>query len=392
MNTNFDVNPNEFDYLKEIRHKIHSRPCLSGNEKETADIIAEELEKCSPDKLWRNIGGHGMIAMFKGKEEGPSVLFRCELDALPIKEAVERPYMSKYDGIAHCCGHDGHMAIMCGLASWIAANREKLLEKGCVYLLFQPEEETGSGAEKMARWMKENGMSFDYAFALHNWPGFDKGNVIIYPGTYAWASTGLRMDITGHTAHASEPWEAANPTAAITEIIKTINSFDRETSFSTIVGVRIGDEDYGITPGWGFVAATVRSQTDEGLDILKNKIISSATQIVEKQKNLKMVVSETDYFPATLNSEGPTSLVRKTAREAGYQTLENNMGTRGSDDFVHIAKMARKGATFFDVGCGKNHAQLHRPDFDFEDEILPVGLDIMRRVCLQILQSQQAGF
>ena len=60
MNTNFDVNPNEFDYLKEVRHKIHSRPCLSGNEKETADIIADELEKCSPDKLWRNIGGHGM--------------------------------------------------------------------------------------------------------------------------------------------------------------------------------------------------------------------------------------------------------------------------------------------------------------------------------------------
>ena len=196
------------------------------------------------------------------------------------------------------------------------------------------------------------------------------------------------MDFTGHTSHASQPWEAANPTDAIIQTIKTINGFNQEYSFSTIVGVGIGDTDYGITPGKGFVAVTSRSQTDQGLAELKEKIISSAKDIAQKRGNLKLDVSETDYFPATINTPGQTELIRDIAREAGYSIEENNVGTLGSDDFVHIAKMARKGATFFDLGCGKDHAPLHRPDFDFEDELIPVGLDIICRVCQRILQSR----
>ena len=377
----------ENGYLTDLRHNIHSHPCLSANEKEAAQIVCEVLSSCNPDNLWTGIGGHGIIAEFKGNPSAPSLLFRCELDALPIKESVQRPYMSVYDGIAHCCGHDGHMAIMCGVARWISRNREMLSEGGSIYLLFQPEEETGAGAEKMARWMKENGLCFDYAFALHNWPGFDRGTVIIYPGTYAWASTGLRMDFTGHTSHASEPWEASNPTDAIIETIKTVNSFNEQTSFSTVVGAGIGDTDYGITPGKGFVAVTTRSQTDDGLACLKDKILSSARAIAQNH-GLRLDVSETDYFPATINTPNPTELIREIAREAGYALEENNVGTKGSDDFVHIAKMARKGATFFDLGCGREHAPLHRPDFDFDDSLIPVGLDIICRVCLHILQSR----
>ena len=374
--------------LIQLRHKIHSRPCLSSNEKETASIVTEFLENCSPDSLWTGIGGHGIIAEFKGEEDGPVLLFRCELDALPIKEEGQRTYTSVYDGLAHSCGHDGHMAIMCGMAKWLSENRKTILKKGTVYLLFQPEEETGAGAEKMARWMKDNNICFDYAFALHNWPGFDKGAVIVYPGTYAWASTGLRMDFTGHTSHASQPWEALNPTEAIIETIQTIKSFNQEYSFSTIVGAGIGDTDYGITPGKGFVAVTSRSQTDQGLEDLKERIVSSAKAIAQKNGGLKLDVSETDYFPATINTPEQTELIRDIACEAGYSIEENNVGTLGSDDFVHIAKMARKGATFFDLGCGKDHAPLHRPDFDFEDELIPVGLDIICRVCQRILQSR----
>jgi len=378
----------EIQFLTELRHKIHSRPCLSGNEKETAEIIAEVLEKCSPDNLWKNIGGYGMIAQFKGNENGPTILLRCELDALPIKEAVQRPYMSNYDGIAHCCGHDGHMAILSGIARWIDANRKGLMEKGSIYLLFQPEEETGAGAEKMARWMKENNITFDYALALHNWPQFKKKNIVIYPGTYAWASTGLKLDIIGHTSHASEPQEAANPTAAIIEIIQKINSFNQETSFSTVISAGVGEIDYGITPGRGYVAVTTRSQTDKGLEILKGKILDAAQKIVAEHKGLKMEVSETDYFPATMNSPELTGLVREVVDEAGYKIEENHVGTKGSDDFVHIAKMARKGATFFDIGCGEDHAPLHRPDFDFDDDLISVGTDIICRACLRILQCR----
>ena len=373
--------------LISLRHRIHSRPCLSGNEKETADIICEVLSSCNPDSLWRNIGGHGIIARFGNPDSGASVLLRCELDALPIFEQGTRSYRSVYDGVAHSCGHDGHMAIMCGIAQWISSQRDSLLKNGCIYLLFQPEEETGAGAEKMASWMKENGIGFDYALALHNWPGKTHGAVLIYPHTYAWASIGIKLDVIGRTSHASEPQKALNPTDAIIEIIRKINSLNGETAFSTVISAGVGELDYGITPGRGYVASTTRSQTDEGLERLENRIIAQAEEITSKY-GLGLEVSTTDHFPATINTPELTQTVKRIAEEKRYLIEENLVGTLGSDDFVHIAKMARKGATFFDLGSGLDHAPLHRPDFDFDDSLIDAGVDLMSAVCRHILQNQ----
>ena len=370
-----------------LRHRIHSRPCLSGNEKETADIVCDFLSLCHPDAIWRNIGGHGILARFGSTESGVSILLRCELDALPINEQGDRPYKSVYDGVAHSCGHDGHMAIMCGLAQWISSRKESLLKDGCIYLLFQPEEETGAGAQKMAAWMKEKGIGFDYALALHNWPGKTRGAIVIYPHTYAWASIGIKLDVTGRTSHASEPQKALNPTDAIIEIIRKINSLNTETSFSTIISAGIGELDYGITPGRGYVASTTRSQTDEGLERLENRIVAQAEEITSKY-GLGLEVSTTDYFPATMNTQELTRAVKRIAEEKGFRTEEDFVGTKGSDDFVHIAKMARRGATFFDIGSGEDHAPLHRPDYDFDDSLLKTGVDIMSSVCLHILQTR----
>ena len=372
--------------LISLRHRIHSRPCLSGNEKETAEMVAEFLSSCNPDELWTGIGGYGIIARFGNG--GRSVLLRCELDALPITEQGVRPYKSEYNGIAHSCGHDGHIAIMCGIARWISANRESLLKDGCVYLLFQPEEETGAGGAKMAAWMKDNGIAFDYAVALHNWPGKTHGAIVIYPQTYAWASIGIKQDVIGRTSHASEPQKALNPTDAIIEIIRKINSFNTESAFSTIISAGVGELDYGITPGRGYVASTTRSQTDEGLERLENKIIAQSEEIASRY-GLGLEVSTTDYFPATMNSPEFTQTVKRIAEEKGYVVEDDNVGTKGSDDFVHIAKMARCGATFFDIGSGTDHAPLHRPDYDFDDSLIDTGIGIISAVCQHILQQTQ---
>ena len=89
-----------------------------------------------------------------------------------------------------------------------------------------------------------------------------------------------------------------------------------------------------------------------------------------------------------MNTPELTRTVKKIAEEKGFRTEEDLVGTKGSDDFVHIAKMARRGATFFDIGSGKDHAPLHRPDYDFDDSLLKTGVDIMSSVCLHILQTR----
>ena len=125
---------------------LHENPDVSGDEGNTALIISNFLQKFEPDNLINHIGGHGIIAEFKGKDQGPTVMFRCELDALPIEENNTISYQSVNAGKAHLCGHDGHMAIVAGLGFHLKQQRPR---KGRVILLFQPSEETGKGAYKM---------------------------------------------------------------------------------------------------------------------------------------------------------------------------------------------------------------------------------------------------
>ena len=134
--------------LISLRKELHQNPELSGFEKETAVRIQNYLSKYPPTKLLTNIGGTGILAIYEGKEKGKTILLRCELDALPIQEINSFDHKSKVDNISHKCGHDGHMAILCGVAKYLFQNS---LEKGNVVLLFQPSEENGNGAEMVLK-------------------------------------------------------------------------------------------------------------------------------------------------------------------------------------------------------------------------------------------------
>ena len=102
----------QYAYLVALRHELHKSPEVSGEEAQTADRIASELAALGADRIWRGLGGHGVAAEFEGRDAGPTVLLRCELDALPIHEVAQLPYTSKVPGKGHLCGHDGHMTIM----------------------------------------------------------------------------------------------------------------------------------------------------------------------------------------------------------------------------------------------------------------------------------------
>ena len=370
--------------ITELRHKIHSRPCLSGEEKETAEIVCSFLRECKPDVLLENVGGYGVVATFKGGESGPKILLRCELDALPITETSGVEYCSQKSGVAHSCGHDGHIAVLCAIARAISFNHS-LLGSGEITLLFQPEEETGRGALRMAEELKKRGVHFDYAIAFHNWPGKKYKSVVLYPECYAWASTGMKIEYLGKQSHASDPQLALNPTVAIMRLIEKVLSVNQTLSYSTIVNVNIGSEDYGITPGEGYVALTARSQTDKGLQTLVSQIEDDARKLAA-ENSLAVNISYTDSFPATVNSSELTQMIEETAEQLGYTTEKDYEGTHGSDDFVHFTKMSTQ-SSFFDVGAGEDHPQLHNSAFDFDDSLIPVFVEIISCVCRRILQT-----
>ncbi len=123
--------------LIELRHALHRAPEISGEERETAKAIVAFLAPSAPDRIVAELGGHGVAAIYDGAEPGPTVLIRCELDALPIEDLSGAPHASQVAGKGHLCGHDGHMATVAALSRGLGRQRPR---RGRAILLFQPAE------------------------------------------------------------------------------------------------------------------------------------------------------------------------------------------------------------------------------------------------------------
>ncbi|MGM0498482.1 MAG: amidohydrolase, partial [Bacteroidota bacterium] len=290
--------------LIKLRRELHKNPEKSGEEKETAKKIKSFLKKYKPDNIIEEIGGHGIAAIFKGKEEGPAVLFRCDLDALPIDEINTFSYKSKNKGVAHKCGHDGHMSIMSGLAQVISNNRP---EAGKVILLYQPSEENGMGAGYVLDDPKFDSIRPDYVYALHNLPGFPKRSIITNSQIFASASKGMIIKLHGKTSHAGEPENGLSPAIAMADLVKELTYLPEKESFEgfalvTVIHARLGEIAFGTTPGYAEVMATLRSHTNEDMEKLSEKAIG-LVQKHTKQHKLDYETEWTEEFLATENNK-----------------------------------------------------------------------------------------
>ena len=197
--------------LIQLRKKLHTMPEVAFEEKNTNKEILNFFSALQPDQTITQLGGTGLAFIFKGEKPGKRLLFRCELDALPIEDLKKSPYQSQILGKGHLCGHDGHMAIICGLGEKLAGNRP---ESGEVILLFQPAEETGDGAKAVLADPRFKQIKPDFAFALHNLPGFPLHQVVMRKGTFAAGSTGMTISLTGKTSHSAHPEAGINPAQA----------------------------------------------------------------------------------------------------------------------------------------------------------------------------------
>jgi amidohydrolase len=198
--------------LTEWRRRLHRFPELSRHESETARMVGAALVSAGPDRIITSLGGHGVAAVYEGREPGPTVLFRAELDGLPIEEVSDLPHRSEVSGKGHLCGHDGHMAILTALGRGLGRRRP---QRGRVVLLFQPAEEDGSGAAAVIADPKFRDITPDVAFALHNLPGVSLGKVALAEGPVNCASCGIRIVLGGKTAHASMPEFGISPVSAV---------------------------------------------------------------------------------------------------------------------------------------------------------------------------------
>lgn len=365
--------------LVTLRQELHKHPELSGYEFNTQEIIKKFLVSFNPTKIVEQIGGQGIAFIFEGTEAGPTIAIRADMDALPIQEINEFDYKSINEGVAHKCGHDGHMTMVAGLALIIA---QQPIKKGKLILFFQPAEETGQGAKSMVNDNKFKDLKIDYIFGLHNLPGYPTGSLVLINKTFAAASTGLIIKLKGKTSHAAEPENGNSPAIAMANIVKDITYLPQYQEFknlvvSTVIHAKLGEIAFGTTPGYAEVMATLRSYDNTDFELLREKALAIAKNHCHINK-LKFEAKFVEEFPATINKSKNYTLIKHLVKKCEFEIIEKQDAFRWSEDFGHFLNNYE--GAFFGLGSGINHAQLHNPDYDFPDEIIPYGLTVFNAI------------
>ncbi|EAR08157.1 amidohydrolase family protein [Reinekea sp. MED297] len=365
-------------YLTDVRHALHQHPEISGEEEQTAKRIVQELTNAGADRIWQGLGGYGVAAEFKSDQPGPTLLFRCELDALPITEKSELAYRSACHGKGHLCGHDGHMSIVLGVALGLAQRPSH----GRVILLFQPAEETGAGAQAVISDPRWPDIRPDYAFAYHNAPGRPLGEVGISDGTATCASRGMQINFHGKSSHAAKPEDGVSPGSAMADLMQTIPTLssgsinDDDYGLCTLTYANLGRPTFGVAPGEGELRVTLRSKTDDRM----NEMISTIQGLIDEvDPVITTEVHWHDVFPAGTNQVQSTDISRVAVKKRQLTLYDMPNPMSWSEDFGHFS-LDGANATMLFLGAGTDQPQLHNPDYDFPDELIGIGAELLLEI------------
>jgi amidohydrolase len=370
--------------LTAFRRRLHAMPEVSGEEVQTAAAVVAFLRDTAPDAVVEKLGGTGVAVVYDSGQPGPTVLFRAELDALPIEETGTPEYRSAIPGKSHMCGHDGHMATLAALGRQFGRQRTA---RGRVILMFQPAEENGAGAAAVIADARFRELTPDFSFSLHNFPSLPLGHVWLKEGTVNCASRGLKIMLTGRTAHASMPQTGISPVPAVAALMPALTALSAGTIatddlvLATVTHASIGEPAFGIAPGYAEVWVTLRTMTDGQMAALTE----AAEALVARVAGEDGLSYELEYHDVFLHSQNDAEAVAllRAAMDAEGISHEPGQALSASEDFGRFGGVSRS-AMFF-LGAGENLPALHNPNYDFPDDLIPIGARIFMRVARDLL-------
>jgi amidohydrolase len=370
------------DELTQIRQAIHAEPELSGEEYKTQKRIISFLEEKTSAEI-QTLAETAVLAKFKAKNSGPVVMLRADTDALPIQEVNTFKYRSKVDGVSHKCGHDGHTSIMLGVAAQLAQDPP---QKGEVWLLFQPAEENGRGAQGVLDDPNFDISQVNWVYALHNLPGFKKHQVVIKEGSFTGHVSTAIIKLNGKTAHAAEPEQGNNPATTIAKIVEwgnknTFNNPAHNDFFLvTPVYITMGELAYGISAGYGEVHLTIRSWRTDLFDEKCAAMIAYINEVCARE-HIRPEITWAEEFFANMNNEQAVKSIALAAKASDLEIIESKQPFKWGEDFGLFTQKS-KGA-MFGLGAGENMPALHNPDYDYPDEITATGINMFLEIVKQ---------
>ncbi|MEM9012274.1 MAG: M20 aminoacylase family protein [Pseudomonadota bacterium] len=367
------------DEMKEWRQWMHRHPELLYELPKTRAYVIERLREFGVDEIEEDVAG-GVVALIAGQGEGPTIGLRADMDALPIEEATGLPYASTHPGKMHACGHDGHTTMLLGAAKYLAETRNFA---GRVALLFQPAEEGGAGGLAMVKAGVMERHDIARVFGMHNWPGGEAGAFAMRPGPLLAAGDSFDIHITGRGAHAASPEEGIDSVliaAQIAQALYTIPARNVSAIESVVLSVTqiSAGNTHNVIPGTAYICGTVRTLTAATRDLAERRVAEIAEGIAAAHGASARVEYDRGY-PVTENDPDAVAFAADVARQvAGDARVDDATDPEmASEDFSYMLE-ARPGAYVF-IGQGES-AGLHHPEYNFNDEISPVGATFFARL------------
>ena len=360
-----------------FRKELHRYPEVSQQEKETQKRIINFLKGLEIEGV--EIGGTGVLVSFDSGKPGKTIMLRSDHDALQIQEINDFDHKSTNEGVSHKCGHDGHTAIMCGVALYFQKNP---IKKGKVILVFQPAEENGEGAKAILA-DSQFEIEPDMVYALHNLPGYPLHQIVIKEGNFTAAAKSIIIKLYGKTSHAAEPEQGINPAAAIADLIQMFREvnqpdLDRDDfALATPIHINMGELSYGVSAGHGEVHYTLRTWNRETMNPMTETILKRVDQITEKHQ-LQSEISWTEEFSSNRNNPKAVQLIENVIDELGYEKEVRKRPFRWGEDFGLFTQ--KFPGAMFGIGSGEDCPALHNPDYDFPDEIITTGIKMFTTI------------
>ncbi|NPD16752.1 amidohydrolase [Xinfangfangia sp. D13-10-4-6] len=357
------------------RHHLHRCPEPGYAEHETADFIAQTLISFGLTPS-RGLAGTGVVAEISGSHAGPVTALRCEMDALPIQEVADLPHASRNGGFMHACGHDGHMAMLLGLAQSLAEDRTF---PGKVVLIFQPAEETGGGALRMIDEGLLQAHPFDRVFSIHNLPGEPAGAILTRSGPIMAAATVWDLTIRGKGSHAGWPHLGIDAISIAADFVQGCQAIvARRTdpvAGATLSPTRIsGGNTYNTLPEEVHIGGTLRALDDGVSDAIIARMRALAAGLA-LSADCRLDFRVTPGYPVTVNHPSVLADVMRAARAVAGDNVSDSVSPKmGTEDFAYMLR-EKPGAYIF-LGAGDIPA-LHANLYDFNDAILEPGIRLM---------------
>ena len=356
-----------------FRRDIHAHPELGFREQRTAARIAEKLRALGLE-VHEGIGRTGVVGVLRNGSSARSIGLRADMDALPIQEQTNLPYASRTENIFHGCGHDGHVAMLLGAAQHLSRSRTF---DGTVHFFFQPAEEGHGGAREMVNEGLFDRFPCDRVFALHNWPDLPAGTIATRPGPIMGAADKFEIVLNGRGGHAAIPQGTPDAILAASVLIQQLNTIVSRRIAATASAVLSitqvhGGHTHNVLPAEVMVSGTVRTFDPEVQDTIEDALRSIAAGVAHGN-GLTAEVRYDRYYPATINDADAAREALAAAATVGDALLAPEPAFT-SEDFSFMLQACRGAYIWLGQGRTDGSVPLHNPHYDFNDEVLGLGV------------------